>query len=334
MRAVVLDAPKRIQVRMVPLPTAGPGEVLVRVAWAGICGSDVDLRDGNRPVPFARYPVIPGHEWSGIIESIGDGVDGSLLNQPVVGENIRPCSRCAPCGRGDSPGCENTYDEAGFTIDGAWAEQVAVPASLLHRLPPAADLRSAAGLEPAACAAEALRRAELASAPKVAIVGGGTIGILCAQLANQSASELVVVDADPSRVDVAERCGAFGFVGTDAAADQFDSHFDLVIEAAGATGTASLAMKMARRGGRVVLCGIPPADDKISTHVVVTKHLEVASVFGASRDAWIEAVDAFAHGRLNPGLLVTHEFCLDDAAHAVDLVAQHPPGIGKVLLRP
>ncbi len=333
-RAVVVEEPGEIEVRMVSLAAPGPGEVVVRVAWAGICGSDVDLRDGTRPKPFVRYPIIPGHEWSGIVEMVGDGVNRSLIGQPVVGENIRPCSRCAPCGSGDTPRCESGYEETGFTINGAWAEQVIVPAFLLHVLRSSADLHSAAGIEPGACAAEALRRAELASAPRVAIVGGGTIGLLCAQLARESADELVVIDQEPSKRDIAERCGAIGFIGPHAAAEEFDGHFDLVIEAAGAPGTASLAMQLARRGGQVIICGTPPADDTISTLVVVAKHLEITSVFGASRGAWIDAVEAFNDQRLDPGLLVTHELGLDHAADALNLVARRTPGVGKVLLRP
>jgi len=330
----VLEEPGRIDVRMVPVANPVPGEVVVRVAWAGICGSDVDLRDGNRPAPFARYPIIPGHEWSGIVEDVGEGVDRSLLGQAVVGENIRPCSQCAPCGRGDIQGCESGYDETGFTIDGAWAEQVIVPASLLHLLPASADLRSAAGIEPAACAAEALRGAVLVRSQRVAIVGGGTIGLLCAQLARQWAGEILVVDPDMSKRDIAEHSGATGFVAPDVAATGFDSYFDLVIEAAGVTGSAGLSIVLARRGGRVVVCGIPPRHDVISTLAVVTKRLQLVSVFGASRGAWIDAVDAFKEQRLDPGQLVTHELGLDAAAHALDLVAGHGAGVGKVLLRP
>ncbi len=333
-RAAVLDGPGRIDVRTIPPLQARSGEAVVRVAWAGICGSDVDLRDGSRPAPFAKYPIVPGHEWSGIVEAVGAGVDRSLVGQPVVGENIRPCSRCVPCGTGDTPNCENGYDETGFTIDGAWAEQLVVPASLLHPLPPRADLRSAAGIEPGACAAEALRRAELVRTPHVAIVGAGTIGLLCAQLVSDVADELVVIDPDLSKREIAEQCGATCFVGPDTASADFDDHFDLVIEAAGAAGTATLAVKLARRGGRVVLCGIPLADDTISTLAVVSKHLHVSSVFGASRGAWSDAVAAFNEKRLDPGLLVTHQLGLDEVARALDLVARRPQGVGKVLLRP
>ncbi len=279
-RAVVFEEPGQVEVRSVDPPMIAPGEVVVRVAWAGICGSDLDLRDGHRPAPYARYPIVPGHEWSGVVEAVGDGVDRSWLDQPVVGENIRPCARCAPCGLGAVLDCETGYDETGFTIDGAWADLVVVPAALLHRLPAGADLRSAAGIEPAACAAEAIRRAELAEGERVAIVGGGTIGLLCAQLVRRSASELVVVDPDATKVVLARQCGVDRVIGPEAVGGEFEGRFDLVIEAAGVIGTAALSVTLARRGGRVVLLGIPPAADSVNTLALVAKRLELVTVFG------------------------------------------------------
>ena len=162
-RAVIIDRPGRLAVRAVEPPTAQPGEVVVRVAWAGVCGSDVDLFDGHRPGRYARYPIVPGHEWSGVVEAVGDGVDPALLGRPAVGENIRPCTRCAPCHRGDTQACETRYEETGFTIDGAWADVLTVPAALLHPLRDGADLRAAAVIEPAACAAATVRHLDLAA---------------------------------------------------------------------------------------------------------------------------------------------------------------------------
>ena len=104
-----------IAVRDRATPVAGPGEVLVRVAWAGICGSDVDLLRGRRPAPFARYPIVPGHEWSGTVEAIGARRRrGVCWPRLVVGENIRPCGTCDPCRRGDVPSCEAGYEETGL----------------------------------------------------------------------------------------------------------------------------------------------------------------------------------------------------------------------------
>jgi threonine dehydrogenase-like Zn-dependent dehydrogenase len=332
-RAVVLTEPGHLEVRSVAPPTPGPGEVVVSIAWVGICGSDVDLRDGHRPAPYARYPIVPGHEWSGTVAAVGAGVDPALVDQPVVGENIRPCALCAPCQRGDSPACDTQYEETGFTIDGAWADLLVVPAALLHPLPVGADLRSAAGIEPTACAAAALRLVDRAGAKRVAIVGGGTIGLLCAQLTRQAGTEITVIDPDSAKANLARRCGA-DVVADPHAAAELDSTFDLVFEAAGVTGSATLAAHLARRGGHVVLCGLPPIEDTMHTLVLISKGLNISTVFGASRAAWRDAVDAFVTRRVDPGLLVTHELPLDEASHGLELVAGRTPGMGKVLLRP
>lgn len=331
-RAVVLEAPGRLAVRAGERPAPGAGEVVVRVAWAGICGSDVDLHTGRRPPAFARYPVVPGHEWSGTVEVAGDGVAPDLVGRAVVGENIRPCRACSPCRRGDAPACEVAYEETGFTLDGAWADHLVIPAHLLHRLAPGADLRSAAGLEPAACAAEAIRRAGIAPGDHVAIVGGGTIGLLATQLARAAgAGAITVVDPNTTKAALAERSGATTLV---APAEAQVGRFDIAIEAAGVVGSTAHALSLLRRGGRLVVCGIPPAEDALATTDLVTKGVRVETVFGAPSRAWRDAVEAFGAGHLDPGLLVTHELDLAEAATALDLVASGAAGVGKVLLRP
>ncbi|MET0901969.1 MAG: alcohol dehydrogenase catalytic domain-containing protein [Acidimicrobiales bacterium] len=333
-RAVVIEGPHRVTFRSGGRPVPGAGEAVVRVAFAGICGSDVDLEDGRRPPPFVRYPIVPGHEWSGTVELVGAGVPADLVGQPVVGENIRPCGHCEPCRRGNAPACESGYEETGFTLDGAWADHVVVAAALLHVLPADADLRSAAGIEPAACAAAAILRAEVVAGDRVAVIGGGTIGLLCAQLARAAGAEITVVDPQVGKEDLARRCGAGAFVAPATAERELHDHFDVVIEAAGVVGSAALALAVARRGARVVICGIPPANDTIGTLALVAKGLHVSSVFGAPHNAWCAAVCAFVAGSLDPGVLVTHELELEDAKRALEMVAGGGPGVGKVLLRP
>lgn len=332
-RSVVVDAPGHLRVRTDEAPVPGPDEVLVRVEWAGVCGSDVDLLAGRRPSGFVRYPVVPGHEWSGTVVAVGPGVVPDLVGRDVVAESIRPCDACAPCRNGNAPACETRYDETGFTRDGAWANHVLVPARLVHPLPNGADLRSAAGIEPAACAAAAVEHAAPAAGERVAVVGGGTIGLLAAQLLHAAQpSELVVVEPMRSRWSMAERCGATQVVAL--APTELESSFDVVVEAAGAAGSAQRAMDLARRGGRVALAGIPAPDDVIVTQAIVAKQLRVSGVFGAPRQAWLRALEAFRAGVLDPGVLVTHEVPLDEARQALDLVARRDPGVGKVLLRP
>ena len=313
-----------------PVPLAS--EVLVRVEWAGICGSDVDLRDGLRPTGFVRYPIVPGHEWAGVVIAVGAETDEALLDEPIVAEGIRPCGVCVPCRAGDAPRCETRYDETGFTRDGAWADHLVVPAALVHTLPKDANMRSAAGIEPAACAAAAVERAEVAGGERVAVIGAGTIGLLTTQLLRAAApAEVLVIEPVEARWALAERCGATRVA---APGNGVDGSYDVVIEAAGAIGTAQAAVALARRGGRVVIAGIPPIDDVLVTQEIVAKQLEIRTVFGAPHRSWDTTVRAFRSGIVDPGVLVTHEFPLEQAADALELVARADPAVGKVLLRP
>jgi threonine dehydrogenase-like Zn-dependent dehydrogenase len=145
---------------------------------------------------------------------------------------------------------------------------------------------------------------------------------------------VTVVDPVAAKAELAVACGAAELVTPAEAEAEASGTFDVVIEAAGVTGTARLATTLARRGATVVLCGLPPATDTVATLAVVSKGLAVRSVFGASRTAWSDAVAAFARGDVSPGLLVTHELGLDEAEHALTLVAGRRPDIGKVLLKP
>ena len=333
-RAVCIDRPGSLAVAAVEHPDPGPGDVRVAVAWAGICGSDRDVLAGTRPEDYVHYPLVPGHEWSGIVDAVGAGVDPALVGKPVVAEGFRSCLTCPACRRGDSTLCEAAYDETGFTQPGAWSDHVTVPARLLHVLPAGSDLRAAAGLEPAACVAEAFLLAQPQAGERVAIVGGGSLGLLATQLfAAADPAELVVFDI---RNDIADRARSCGATEAVLAGDgRFDDSFDVVIEAAGGRGSAALALRLARRGGRVVLTGIPTdTEDSVPTRALVTKQLTVRTVFGAPHRAWEHAVHAFSLGTLDPGVLVTHELPLEEARSAFQLLDEQPDGLGKILLRP
>lgn len=331
-RAVLIEAPHRLTVVPDEPRSPGPGEALVRIAWAGICGSDREVLAGHRPSDYVRYPLVPGHEWSGTVVEIGPGEDASLLGRKVVGEGFRACLRCPACRRGETNLCQAGYQETGFTEPGAWADFLTLPARLLHVLPDDADLRAAAVLEPAACVASACLRAAVVPGERVAVVGGGTLGLLAVQLlAAVSPADLTVVHPKLERTALALECGATSVV-TPEQADSLEP-FDAVIEAAGVPGTAAQSLGLARRGGRVVLTGIP-GDDSVSPTDIVLGELTVHSVFGASSNAWQHAVRAFAAGVLRPDLLVTHEIALDDVAEAFRVLTEERGRVVKVLLKP
>jgi threonine dehydrogenase-like Zn-dependent dehydrogenase len=334
-RSVVLDRPGVHRLVTGEPPPPGPGEVRVRVAAAGVCMSDREMYDGRRDAAYVRYPVTPGHEWSGTVEEVGQGVSPELTGRRTVAEGFRACGTCERCRAGETSLCTAGYDETGFTRPGGFADHVVVPARLLHLLHDDADLRAAALLEPAAVVAAAVRAGAPEPGTRVAVVGAGTLGLLAVQLlAASSPGELTVIDPRTRRAALARDFGADD-VRTPEEAEKLRGRYDLVVETAGAPATAASACLLARRGGRVILAGIfaPGAAGVDPVHLSLSQ-LTVRSVFGAPSAAWSFAVRAFSTGLLDPGALITHEFPLERYADAVALVGGGGPGTGKVLLRP
>ncbi|WP_327243348.1 zinc-dependent alcohol dehydrogenase [Streptomyces sp. NBC_01320] len=334
-RAITVERPGEHTLTTGPLPEPGPGEIRVQVAAAGICMSDREVYDGHRNPGYVRYPVVPGHEWSGVVDALGAGVDPALLGRRTVAEGFRSCGSCERCRSGETSLCTSGYDETGFTRPGAFADHVVVPARLLHPLSDDADLRAAALLEPAAVVAAAVRAGAPEPGERVAVVGAGTLGLLAVQLLSAlSPGELTVIDPRSERAGQARSFGA-GEARAPEEATEVHGRYDLVVETAGAPPTAADACLLARRGGRVVLTGMfaPGAVGIDPVHLSLSQ-LTVRSVFGASSAAWSYAVRAFTAGLLDPAALITHEFPLDRFAEAVALVGGGDPGTGKVLLRP
>ncbi|MFG3345921.1 zinc-binding dehydrogenase [Streptomyces sp. NPDC048018] len=335
-RAVEVLAPGRHRLVERALPEPGPGEVRLRVAAAGICLSDRELYTGHRDRRYVRYPVVPGHEWSGTVEAVGPGGDPALVGRKAVAEGFRSCGSCERCRCGETSLCDGGYAETGFTEPGAFADHVLVPGRLLHLLPDGADLRGAALLEPAAVVAAAVRAGRPRPGERVAVVGAGTLGMLAVQLlAASSPAVLAVVEPRAGRGEQALRIGATGLLTPNEAERDARGRFDLVVETAGAPSTAASSCLLARRGGRVVLTGMftPGAAGIDPVHLSLSQ-LEVRSVFGASSADWTEAVRAFGLGLIDPGPLISHEFPLEGFAEALALVGGGDPGTGKVLLRP
>ena len=337
-RAVVIDKPGEHRLATGPRPEPGPGEVRVAVHAAGVCASDREVYDGTRPAAYVRYPVTPGHEWSGTVDAVGEGVDPQLLGSKTVAEGFRACLRCERCREGATSLCTSGYEETGFTQPGAFADSLVLPARLLHLLPGDADLRAAALLEPAAVVAAAVLAGEPRPGERVAVVGAGTLGLLAVQLlAAHSPAELIAVDP---RLRRAEQGLAMGATHVRAPVDDVEQAatgggYDLVVETAGAPTTAHDACMLARRGGRVVLTGMfEPGAQGIDPVRLSVSQLTIRSVFGAPPAAWSFAVRAFSTGLLDPAPLITHELPLTGFGEAVGLVGSGDPTVGKVLLRP
>jgi len=314
----------------------GPGEVLVRVGAAGICGSDVELFAGTRPAAYVSYPVVPGHEWSGTIAATGDGVDHLGVGDPVVAQGFRNCGRCPRCREGATNLCEAGYAETGFTHPGAFSGFVTVPARLVHQLRPGADLEAAALLEPSACVLEGVRAAAPAVGARVAVVGTGTLSLVaCQVLASYSPAELVLVGDSPSGRELGTAWGATRCVSSAEAAEPgWTCEADVVFEAGARTTSARTAVAAARRGGTVVLEGIPAGPAEGDLAEIALKHLAVQGIFGASAAAWEHVVTMFNADLLDLRPLVTHRYPVSDVASALATLRDRPADLRKVLLLP
>jgi 2-desacetyl-2-hydroxyethyl bacteriochlorophyllide A dehydrogenase len=337
MRALVVGRPGAARLETLPRPQPGPEEVLVRVGAAGICGSDVELLDGRRPEPYVRYPIVPGHEWAGVVEEPGAGVAELVAGDVVVAEGIRWCGRCARCREGLTNLCAAEYAETGFTHAGAFADFVCVPARLVHRLPRGTNVAAAAVLEPAACVAQGLLDVDLRPGATVAVVGSGPIGLLAVALLRlTSPARLVLVGTRASRLELGSRLGADETC--DARSEdpvaRLGCDFDLVFEAVGRTEGPELAVRLARRGGTVVLEGIAGRPGGLDADAIALGHLRIQGIFGASSAAWLWVTELFRVGLFDPAPLVTHSFPLERFAEAFAALGDRSGDALKVQLVP
>lgn len=339
MRALVVEGPGVAAVADVPEPDPGPGEVVVAVDAAGICGSDVELLDGRRPAAYVSYPVVPGHEWAGRVVAVGPEVAGLAPGDPVVAEGLRSCGVCDRCAEGRTNLCGAGYAETGFTLPGALAERLLVPAGLVHRLPADRPLEPAALLEPAACVASGLLETGLPRpGQRVAVVGDGPLGLLALLLLGTvSPAELVLVGGRPGRSALGARCGATGVVaaGDSDGLAALGGRFDAVVEATNHPSGAAAALALLRRGGTALLLGISGLGRAaIDPDTVSLGQLRVQGGFAASRAAWRWVVELYAAGILDPAPLVTHRFGLDEATGAFAALADPEGDALKILVRP
>ena len=328
-RALVVAGPGRIALETRREPSAGPDELLVRPTTVGLCGTDLEIIDGLIDPAYVRYPIVIGHEWAGVVvhDDSGERAPGT----PVVVEGIVPCGHCLRCLAGDTNLCE-TYDELGFTRDGAAADALAVPSSLVHHLAANVDPEDAALVEPCAVVHRALTRAAPEPGGRALVVGDGTVALLTAHLLGLwLPAEVVMLGLRPQQRDLAAMAGASRFTVDPG---EVGTGYDLVVEAAGAGSAVLSAIAGARRGGTVVVLGLPPHGETVPVAFddVVNADLRIAGSFSYTSSAWRDVVGLVNGGSLTPGRVVTHRFPLEDWQTAIDALRGDDGPRGKVLL--
>lgn len=337
MRALLVTEPGQYGPAELPEPSPGTGEVLIAPEWVGICGSDVEILSGKRPAEYIRYPVVPGHEWSGTVVRCGPGVERLVPGTPVVAEGVRSCGVCHRCAEGRVNLCTGPYAETGFTHPGALAEYLVVPAGLVHALPPGRSLEAAALIEPAACVATGLLEVGMPMAgAKIAVIGDGPLGLLALALAKLTQpGRLALIGGRAWRAEAARAMGASETWLRDALPSALDGAFDLVLEATNSPTGAVTGLRLARRAGTVVLLGISGSGKTtVDPDVISLGHLRVQGVFAASRPAWQWLVSLYSEGLFDPVELITHRYELGSFEQAVATLADRESHALKVVIRP
>lgn len=325
MQAVEVVAPYQLQVIEKPVPEADADQVRIRVHWAGVCGTDYSLIGGK--LTFARYPIVPGHEFSGRISAVGAGAP-FVVGQPVTINPILSCRQCAACLRGEIHHCEQTAVLGVAGVPGGFAEEVVVPAYTVRALPDDLPLDAGAMTEPVAVAVRVIRSAGVQPGDRVAVLGAGNIGLLVVQAAFAAGAAVVAVtDPIASRMTVARELGADTLVTASV------GQFDAVIDGVGTPETLALAVRLARRGGSIAVYGVP-AQEQASLPMLdlFRKDLRVAwsRLYPADFSA---ALDLLCSGRLNWQAVVTHRVGLAELPDAVNRVMADPSSGIKIMVR-
>jgi L-iditol 2-dehydrogenase len=330
-RHAVLTGPGALELRPAPAPEPGPHDLVVRPDAVGICGTDLELLSGAMTYltsGFARYPIVPGHEWTGVVAAVGAQVDGFAAGDRVVGEVPIGCGTCAQCAAGRYHLCPRRTETGIAGREGAMATSLVFPASSAHRVPPGVDPADAAMVEPFAVAYRGVVRSGVRPGEALAVVGGGTIGLLAALTARAlGVDDVRVVEIDPDRRRFAAGLGldvsAVPAVGV-----------PRVVEASGTAAGVGAALEACRDGGSVVLLGLTGAPaTPVDLDRVVVRDIMLQGSLG-SPGVWSDVVALVAERRVRPSALVSHRFPLDDAPAAFALAAAREPGVRKILVLP
>jgi (R,R)-butanediol dehydrogenase/meso-butanediol dehydrogenase/diacetyl reductase len=312
-------------------------EARVKVAFCGICGSDLHLR----PSPAVAAGSIMGHEFSGSVGEVGTGVDGFQPGDRVAVFPFAPCGQCSNCLRGDDHVCQNAaVTGLGLGLNpGAYAESVAVDASMLVPIPDELSFEHGALVEPLAVAVHGIEVGEAKPGDRCVVIGAGPIGVMTALgLRARGIDRILIVERNERRQE-RMRSLEFDSVGLDGVHDQVLARFDgeaadVVLECAGNPAAPQLAIELVRSRGIVVLLGVLEEPVEISQLVLLIKEAQVRGSFAYRRREFEEAVDLLAAGKLPADRLITGMASLEDAQAMFERLEDPATEDIKILLRP
>lgn len=320
----------------IEFPQAAPGEVLVRVAFAGICGSDMHIIHGDNA--FVRFPRITGHEFAGVIEAVGDGVDDVAIGDRVCIDPVINCGECYPCRIGRPNVC-TALEVIGVHRNGGFEEQVSVPVANVHRLPEGLGLDAAALVEPYTIAVNVLDRMQPLPGDRLMIFGAGVIGLTILQVAKaQGIDDITVSDVIDARLETARELGATRTINgqhedVEAVVRELTAGegMPLIADAACVPALLPQILRLTSPAGRIGLLGFNPTPSDLVQLEVIKKELTIVGSRLNNRK-FPEVIALMAEKRLDPLVLVSHRLPLAEMPGAIDMLDHHPEKARKVLI--
>lgn len=315
---------KTFAVTDLPTPHAGPGELVLRNQVCGVCGTDVHIYHGEPGSADVNPPVVLGHEYSGEVVEVGEGVTGFAVGDHVTVDPNIYCGHCAYCQNGKKQLCPS-MEAIGVTRDGGFAQYSRIPASQAFKLEPTVPWEAAAMAEPLACCLHGIDLAGIQVGDKVCVVGGGAIGLLMVQLAKLSgASQIVLSEPNEKRRQVGLQLGANAALdptrpdSQEAFAQVLGGGTNVVIECVGNVPAVKSAFQFAGKGATVLLFSVPKVDATFDLPLfdVYKKELTIKGSF-VNPDTHARAVALINSGKVDFGPIITHRFTLDQLPEAI-----------------
>lgn len=337
MNQQVMTAPHTIEIREVPVPEVKPGQVLVAMKRVGVCGSDIHVFHGQHP--YVTYPLTQGHEVSGEIVALGEGVTSLAIGQKVTIEPQVTCGQCHPCRHGKYNLCEN-LKVMGFQTTGAASEYFAVDAAKITPLPDSMTFEEGAMIEPLAVTVHAAKRVGDVTGKKVAVLGAGPIGILLVQtLKAFGAAEVLVTDVSDLRLELASECGADYVFNTREAdfgkvvVESFGpDKADLIYDCAGNNITMGQAIQNARKGSIIVLVAVFAGMATVDLAKLNDSEIDLYTSMMYRHDDYVDAIRIVSEGQVNLKPLVSKHFPLSQYQDAYEFIDNNRETTMKVLI--
>jgi L-iditol 2-dehydrogenase len=351
MTAIVCHGPKDYRVEKIARPGAGPRELVLRITACGVCASDCKCWSGAKMFwsgtnPWVKAPVIPGHEFFGTVDALGEGAAehfGVARGDRVIAEQIVPCDKCRYCNSGQYWMCEvhNIFGFQREVADGGMAQFMRIPPTArVHRIPKEMPLDDAAIIEPLSCAIHAVNRGDIQLDDVVVIAGAGPIGLMMVQVAHlKTPRRLVVIDLVPERLALARQYGADVVINpkTEDAGKivrELTGGYgcDVYIEATGASGGVLQGLELVRKLGRFVEFSVFGGDTSADWSIIGDrKELEVRGAH-LGPYCYPVAIDLLSRGLVTSKGIVTHGYALEQWDEAIEM-ANSLDSI-KVLMKP